>query len=217
MMPRNPSPTVVAAAVLATLAVACAGVEAHAADALDGLWSKSDAGGDAPPGAGAEATPSATAETDTPAAANTPSVEKTDNKNGKKPDKTSGRSGLFNYRKPGEATDLLGHSLAAVLVILVLGAAAIVVVKRLLPRLGISQGRRVSVLETVYLGPRKSLYVVQVGERTLLVSGTREQLSLLADVTGSLPPEEGNGPAPLAVAPSSGKRFRVPGLELENS
>ena len=137
----------------------------------------------------------------------------------KLPTETSneGNKGRFGTKNGYNTSDLLSQSLAAVLVILVLGVAAIFVVKRLLPRIGVSQGKQVRVLETVYLGPRKSLYVVRVGERTLLVSGTRERLSLLADVTGSLPPEEPDGPAPLAEAPSSGKRFRIPGFEPENA
>jgi len=72
-----------------------------------------------------------------------------------------------------------------------------------------------TVLETVYLGPRKSLYMVRVGERTLLVSGTRERLGLLADVTDAVPPEaptpdEGGRPRPTA-------RFRMPQGEPEDA
>ena len=84
-----------------------------------------------------------------------------------------------------DSGSLFAQSLAAVLVILVLGGAAIFIVKRVLPRFGISQGRRINVLETVYLGSRKSLHLVQVADRTLLVGDTRERLGLLADLTGS--------------------------------
>ena len=84
------------------------------------------------------------------------------------------------------SSSLLANSLAAVVVILVLGGAALVVLKRLLPKLGVTQGRRIRVVETVYLGARKTLHVVQVGDRTLLLSGTRERLALVADVTGSV-------------------------------
>ncbi len=188
----------VAAAVLTTLVTAPA-TPAAAAGGLDALWGGSDADTPTdPPEKGADG---AAAPADRP-----------DRETGEKTDEGGGSDGLFTRKKPGEGTDLLGHSLAAVLVILVLGAAAIFVIKRLLPRLGISQGRRVSVLETVYLGPRKSLYVVQVGDRTLLVSGTRERLGLLADVTGSVPPAEETG-SPPAPMPPSRKRFRIPGLD----
>ncbi|KPJ76843.1 MAG: hypothetical protein AMK72_06005 [Planctomycetes bacterium SM23_25] len=100
----------------------------------------------------------------------------------------------FGSERSGSG-NLYAQSLAAVLVILVLGAGAIFVVKRLLPRLGISQGRRINVLETVYLGSRKSLHLVQVGDRTLLLGDARERLGLLADLTGSVDPDD----APRAV------------------
>ncbi len=82
-----------------------------------------------------------------------------------------------------DPSSLMGQSLAAVLIILVLGGIALYVVKRVLPRLGIAQGRRVQVIETVYLAPRASLHVVQALGRTLLVASGKEGLSLLADLT----------------------------------
>ncbi len=94
-----------------------------------------------------------------------------------------GKNGFGSKRF--DSGSLFAQSLVAVLVILVLGGAAIFVVKRLLPRLGVSHGRRINVLETVYLGTRKSLHLVQVADRTLLVGDTRERLGLLADLTGS--------------------------------
>ncbi len=96
-----------------------------------------------------------------------------------------------------DSGSLVAQSLAAVLVILVLGAAAIFVVKRVLPRIGIAQGRRINVLETVYLGSRRSLHMVQVGDRTLLVGDTRERLGLLADLTGSVETDEAPQAAPV--------------------
>ena len=96
-----------------------------------------------------------------------------------------------------DSGSLFAQSVAAVFVILVLGAAAIFVVKRWLPRLGIAQGRRINVLETVYLGSRRSLHMVQVGDRTLLVGDTRDRLGLLADLTGSVDPGDASPAAPV--------------------
>jgi len=109
-----------------------------------------------------------------------------------------------------DPSSLLGHTLAAIVVILILGGAALFVIKRLLPKLGVTQGRRIHLVETVYVGPRKTLHVVQVGDRTLLLSGTREQLRLVADVTGSLdvPPQ-----APAAEKPRA--RFMIPDAGAE--
>lgn len=92
-----------------------------------------------------------------------------------------------NDKDKGPSTrDLLARMLAAMVVILVLGVLAIVVIKRVLPRINRIRpgGKRVSVAETVYLGPRKSLHLVQVGGRKLLIASTKEQISMLADVTG---------------------------------
>lgn len=110
---------------------------------------------------------------------------------GEKQDETDEESKRF------DSGSLVTQSLAAVLVILVLGAAAIFVVKRVLPRIGIAQGRRINVLETVYLGSRRSLHMVQVGDRTLLVGDTRERLGLLADLTGSVETDESPQSAPV--------------------
>jgi len=178
------------APVLAGAILIAAAADAHAETRADSLWAKP---------------PAARAAEDSPATSRDVDTAANDTDKGK---------GL-GAREPYDTGSLLGHSLAAVLVILVLGAAAVFVIKRVLPRLGISQGRRITVLETVYLGPRKSLYMVRVGERTLLVSGTRERLGLLADVTDAVPPEaptpdEGGRPRPTA-------RFRMPQGEPEDA
>jgi flagellar biogenesis protein FliO len=111
-------------------------------------------------------------------------------------------------REDGQFSKGLAHVLAAVLVILVLGGVGIFVLRRLLPRMGLAQGRRISVLETVYLSSHKSLHLVGVGDRTLLLAGTRERLSLLADLTGA---EWSEGRSP----PSSAMRNSQRGMRSE--
>jgi flagellar biogenesis protein FliO len=215
MMPKTLQTVILAMAVLVTAALA----SPAAAEGTGALWAGAETG--SPAKAGGESAASATADAphDTDGSSDTDTPLGT--RSGKEGEGTLGRKSgdrtdsLFDRKKSSETTDLLGHSLAAVLVILVLGAAAIFVVKRLLPRLGISQGRQVRVLETVYLGPRKSLYVVQVGDRTLLVSGTRERLGLLADVTGSVPPSDETSPGTAPGTPAT--RFRIPGTEPETA
>ncbi len=184
MTARRPWVPVLAGAVLVAAAAG-----AWAGKRADSLWEKAPAARDAEDGSGRTA-PDGSADPDA----------------GPKTDDPGDENGL-GAKEPYDTGGLLGHSLAAVLIILVLGAAAVFVVKRVLPRLGISQGRRITVLETVYLGPRKSLHMVRVGERTLLVSGTRERLGLLADVTDSVPPEP---PAPeSADRPRPRRRFPI--------
>ena len=127
-------------------------------------------------------------------------------------DEKQGKNGFGSKRF--DSGSLFAQSLAAVLVILVLGGAAIFVVKRLLPRFGVSHGRRINVLETVYLGSRKSLHLVQAGGRTLLVGDTRERLGLLADLTGSVDLDD-----PPHAAPVRRKKpqFVIPAADPEGN
>ncbi len=83
--------------------------------------------------------------------------------------------------------------LAYMLVIVVLGVGAIVVVRKVLPRIGVAMpsGKRISTIETAHLGPRKTVHLLQVGTRKILVGGTREGLSMLADVTDAFDPAQG--------------------------
>ena len=54
-------------------------------------------------------------------------------------------------------------------------------------------GQTIRISETVRLGPRKTLHLVCVGSKTLLVAGSGDNISLLADVTDSLETGEGRG------------------------
>lgn len=71
----------------------------------------------------------------------------------------------------------------AVLFVVVLGAAAYYVSKKLLPKITNLPGKEVRVVETVYLGPRKAVHVLEVGSRRLLVGSTNENITKLADIT----------------------------------
>jgi flagellar biogenesis protein FliO len=112
----------------------------------------------------------------------------------------------------GETTGIAWQMLAATLVILFIGVVAIVVVKKLLPRLAKSRGRRISVLETAYLGPHKSVHLLQVGDRKVLVGSSRDSVVKLGDVTAAFAGdyaevargvEAGEPHAAVAVAASS--------------
>jgi len=154
--------------------------------ALAGIGLAALVAADCPAETGADALHTLFSETDKTAGADadTPGLEPGEDKPGLGP-------------KRFDSGSLFAQSLAAVIVILVLGAAAIFVVKRLLPRLGIAQGRRINVLETVYLGSRRSLHMVQAGDRTLLVGDTRDRLGLLADLTGSVDLDDASPAAPV--------------------
>ena len=91
-------------------------------------------------------------------------------------------------RGPGA---VLRRMMAYTLVILVLGGVGLFVVRKLLPRLGATQGKKhISVLETVYLGPKKSLHLLRVGAQRFLVAGSRDGVSMLGEVTSAFPDDD---------------------------
>ena len=76
--------------------------------------------------------------------------------------------------------------MAAVLLVLALGAAAIYVSKKFLPKITNLPGKKIHIVETVYLGPRKAVHLLKIGNQQLLVGSTSEGITPLADVTDAL-------------------------------
>ncbi len=89
----------------------------------------------------------------------------------------------------GDTTGMMWQMLASVLGILVIGVLAIVVIKKLLPRLARSGGKRISVLETAHLGPGKHIHLLQVGVRKVLVGSSRDGVTKIGDVTDAFAPD----------------------------
>ncbi|MCP4376531.1 MAG: FliO/MopB family protein [bacterium] len=92
----------------------------------------------------------------------------------------------FPVQSYGEGDDLNGlmwQMLSASLVVLVIGGVALFVIKRLLPRIKYTSHKRITVLETVYLGSRKTVHLLQVGSVKLLVASSPEGVVKLDDVT----------------------------------
>ena len=83
----------------------------------------------------------------------------------------------------GDLTGLMWQMLSAALVVLLVGALALFVVKKLLPRIRYASHKRISVLETAYLGSRKAVHLLQVGSVKLLVASSPEGVVRLDDVT----------------------------------
>ncbi|MGC9453849.1 MAG: flagellar biosynthetic protein FliO [Phycisphaerae bacterium] len=89
--------------------------------------------------------------------------------------------------------EMLWKMMASLMVLAVLAVAAWVVFRKVVPRIGQTSGRRVRLLETTYVGPRKAVHLLQVGRRRLLISSSREEVSLLADVTDAVEGEPSPG------------------------
>lgn len=79
--------------------------------------------------------------------------------------------------------ELFYRTMVAIVFVIVLGAAAIYVSRRLLPRITRLPGKEIRVVETVYLGPRKALHLLQIGRRRFLIGSTSESVTKLADLS----------------------------------
>ena len=82
-----------------------------------------------------------------------------------------------------DTTGVMWQMLASAMGILFIGVLAILVTKKLLPRLTRSSGKQISVLETAHLEPGKRIHLVQVGGRKVLVGSSRDGVTKLGDVT----------------------------------
>ncbi len=78
--------------------------------------------------------------------------------------------------------ELFFKLMVSVLLVIVLGVAAIYASKRLLPKITNLPGRQIRVIETVHLGQRKSLHLLEIGNQRLLIGSTNESITKLADI-----------------------------------
>lgn len=98
-----------------------------------------------------------------------------------------------NSVRRGEATgnglvgpSLRGKLLISILIVAILGVAAIYISKKFLPKITRGAGRKIRIVETVHLAPNKAVHLLRVGTRQLLVASSKERVDFLADVTGAL-------------------------------
>lgn len=82
--------------------------------------------------------------------------------------------------------------LISILLIVVLGVAAIYVSKKFLPRITNASGRKIRIIETVHLAPNKAVHLLRVGTQQLLIASSKEGICFLTEVTGdsSMPSAE---------------------------
>lgn len=91
----------------------------------------------------------------------------------------------LDYRTRDEISLPWAQMAASILILIVLGAAALMVTRKVLPRLRPPAGRSVRVIETTYVAPRQALHLVEVAGRRYLLAGNKEGLSMLTEVGGS--------------------------------
>ena len=117
-----------------------------------------------------------------------------------KQDDAAGLAGLDLARDDDSGAARLPYQmLAYTLIILLLGGVGLFLVRKVLPRIASRAGKSVSVIETVYLGPKKALHLLQVGTQRFLVAGTRDQVALLGEVTTAFPEGTAAGVQPGAA------------------
>ena len=110
---------------------------------------------------------------------------------GTQPDWWKGAGGAGGLT-PKADDKLMWRMLASVVVIVALAVPLVWLSRRLGPRIGARAGKGMGLLETMYLGPRKTVHLVAVGSRRYLLGSSADQVSLLAEVTGAFaqPPRE---------------------------
>ncbi len=82
--------------------------------------------------------------------------------------------------------ELFYKMMISVLLVVALGAAAIYTSRKLLPRVTNLPGKEIRVVETIHIGPRKTLHLLKIGNQCLLLGSTGENITKLADVTDAL-------------------------------
>jgi len=90
---------------------------------------------------------------------------------------------LNNNLPKFETSELFYKMLTAVFIVIVLGIVAIYFSRKLLPRIAHIPGREIRIIETAHIGPRRSLHIIKVAHRKLLIAATNETITKLADLT----------------------------------
>jgi flagellar biosynthetic protein FliO len=71
----------------------------------------------------------------------------------------------------------------AVLVVVALAVGVMYFLKRLLPKIARLPAKQIRIVETVSLGQHRNIYLVEVAGRRLLIGGTNETITRLADLS----------------------------------
>lgn len=87
---------------------------------------------------------------------------------------------------PGKLDDsvenVFSRMLLAIVIVIILGAATIYASKKVLPKLSHCQGKKIKIVETIHLGSRKAIHLLQVADRQILIGSTPDRITKLADI-----------------------------------
>jgi len=88
-------------------------------------------------------------------------------------------------QSPGLGLDngkLFLRMMGSLVLVIALAGAALYLSKKVLPKVTRAAGKEIRVMETAYLGPRKALHLVEIGNQRLLIGSTNERIATLAHV-----------------------------------
>ena len=78
------------------------------------------------------------------------------------------------------------RAILAILFVLALFIVAIYVSKKLLPKITNLPGKEIRIVETIHLGPRKAVHLLEINNRRFLIGSTNESVTKLADLGSDL-------------------------------
>ncbi|MHC4518472.1 MAG: flagellar biosynthetic protein FliO [Planctomycetota bacterium] len=78
--------------------------------------------------------------------------------------------------------ELFVKMMLSVVLVVILAVAALYLSKRVLPKVTKASGKEIRVTETSYLGPRRALHLVEIGNQKLLIGSTNESITTLAHI-----------------------------------
>lgn len=82
--------------------------------------------------------------------------------------------------------ELFFKMIFAILLVIALGIAIIYISKRFLPKITNSPNKAIQVVQTTYLGTRRAVHLIKIGNQWLLIGSTNDSITMLADVTTAL-------------------------------
>lgn len=89
-----------------------------------------------------------------------------------------------DYFKPPDYNPV--GAILAVLFVLALFVVVIYISKKLLPKITNLSGKEIRIVETIHLGPRKAVHLLEVENRRFLIGSTNENITKLADLSGNI-------------------------------
>jgi flagellar biosynthetic protein FliO len=95
-------------------------------------------------------------------------------------------SNKSNFNLFGGNQELFFKMMLSVLLVIALGAAAIYVSRKVLPRITNLPGKKIHILETHYLGPKKAVHLVEIDNQRFLIGSTSENITFLAELACAL-------------------------------